>query len=316
MPATPEPLHLLIADAILPPGAAPQSLPELPPLPNLQALLARMRAHDTIEVDEDSPATAFEQALARAHGLPGTPGHVAWAAFETGTVGTPCAWFRPCHWQVGMDQVSLLAPDELALSEAESRALLAALQPLLAEDGLALSYAAPDRWLAQGELLRGLACASMARALQQPLTPDALTRAPDAAQGAHLRRLQSELQMLLYNQSVNDTREAARRYPVNAIWIEGAGALDAPVPIQPGVRTDTRLQTPPPASTDDYRRAWQAIDQESVAPLLAAHRSGQAVRLTLCGARRAVTLASVHGLIPNFLNKIRPLRWPDLRNQL
>ncbi len=312
MPPVPEPLHLLIADAA-PPHGAP--LPPWPALPHLQALLARMRAHATIELDEDSPATAFELALARAHGLPGTPGHMAWAAFETGAVGTPCAWFRPCHWQVGMDQVSLLEPDELALTETESRALLTALQPLLAEDGLALRYAAPDRWLAQGELLRGLRTASMARALQQPLTPDALTAAPDAAQGARLRRLQSEMQMLLYSQAVNDAREAARRYPVNAVWIEGAGALDAPVPINPAVRSDSRLQTPP-ASTDAYRRAWQAIDQESLAPLLAAQRGGMPVRLTLCGARRAITLASVHGLIPSFLSKMRPLRLPDLRNKL
>ena len=238
MSAPSEPLHLLIDDAALPPGSAPASLPELPPLPQLQALLNRLGLQHTIEVDEDGPATPFELALARAHGLPGAPGRIPWAAFETATVGPPCAWFRPCHWQVGMDQLSLLAPDELALSEAESRALLAALQPLLAEDGLTLSYAAPDRWLAQGELLRGLACASMARALQQPLTPDALTRAPVAAQGAHLRRLQSELQMLLYNQPVNDAREAARRYPVNAIWIEGAGA-------QPGsLRPDPRRDRP------------------------------------------------------------------------
>jgi hypothetical protein len=87
-----------------------------------------MRLQATLEVDEDSPATPFEQALARAHGLPGEPGRVAWAAFDTGTVGAPCAWLRPCHWQVGMDQVSLLEPGELALGEAESRALLAALR--------------------------------------------------------------------------------------------------------------------------------------------------------------------------------------------
>lgn len=312
MPAAPEPLHLLIADAALPPDAPP---PPWPALPQLQALLGRMRLQHTIEADEDSPATPFELALARAHGLPGAPGHIPWAAFETGTVGTPCAWFRPCHWQVGMDQVSLLDPHELALTEAESRALLAALQPLLAEDGLVLRYAAPDRWLAQGERLRGLACASMARALQRPLTPDALTQASDAAQGAHLRRLQSELQMLLYTQPVNDAREAARRYPVNAVWIEGAGTLDTATPPNRAVRTDTRLQAPP-ASTDAYQRAWQAIDREALAPLLAAQQAGAPGQLTLCGARRAITLVSVHGLTQRLASKIRPLRLSDLRTQL
>ena len=312
MPAPAESLHLLIADAALPPDAP---LPPWPALPQLQALLGRMRLQHTIEADEDSPATPFELALARAHGLPGAPGRIPWAAFETATVGAPCAWFRPCHWQVGMDQVSLLDPHELALTEAESRALLAALQPLLQEDGLALRYVAPDRWLAQGERLRGLACASMARALQHALTPAALTVAPDAAQGAHLRRLQSEMQMLLYQQPVNDAREVARRYPVNAVWIEGAGTLDAPLPPNPGVRTDTRLQTPP-ASTDDYQRAWQAIDQQSVAPLVAAQRAGAPVRLTLCGARRALGLSTAPGLKAWLMRKMRPLRLSGVREQL
>ena len=86
MPAPAEPLHLLIADAARPPDAPP---PPWPALPQLQALLGRMRLQHTIEADEDSPATPFELALARAHGLPGAPGHIPWAAFETGTVGTP-----------------------------------------------------------------------------------------------------------------------------------------------------------------------------------------------------------------------------------
>ena len=312
MPPAPEPLHLLIADATLPPDAAAQALP---PLPHLQALLGRMRLQGQIDVDEDAPATPFERALAQAHGLPGAPGHIPWAAFETGTVGPPCAWFRPCHWQVGMDQVSLLEPSELLLTEDESRQLLAALQPLLQDDGLSLRWVAPDRWLAQGELLRGLGTVSLARALQQPLTPDALFSAPDAAQGAHLRRLHSELQMLLYTHPVNDAREQARRWPVNAVWIEGAGALDAALPANPWVRTDIRLQTPV-ASTADYTRAWQAIDAESLAPLRAAQRAGARVSLTLCGARRAITLSTVHGLAQTFLNKMRPLRLSSLRSQL
>ena len=155
----------------------------------------------------------------------------------------------------------------------------------------------------------------MARALQHALTPAALTVAPDAAQGAHLRRLQSEMQMLLYQQPVNDAREAARRYPVNAVWIEGAGTLDAPLPPNPGVRTDTRLQTPP-ASTDDYQRAWQAIDQESVAPLVAAQRAGAPVRLTLCGTRRALGLSTAPGLKAWLMRKMRPLRLSGVREQL
>ena len=90
MPSSTEPLHLLIPDAArwLPPGAP---RPALPRLPQLQALLRRLRPAGTIAVDEDSPAMPFEIALAHANGLPGEPGRVPWAAFESGTVGTPCA---------------------------------------------------------------------------------------------------------------------------------------------------------------------------------------------------------------------------------
>ena len=109
MPPAPEPFHLLIADAapLLADGAAP---PPLPALPQLDALLKRLRVTETIACDDDAPDTPLERALARAHGLPGAPGQVPWAAFETVTVGTPCAWLRPCHWQLGMDHITLLDP--------------------------------------------------------------------------------------------------------------------------------------------------------------------------------------------------------------
>ena len=86
MPSAPEPLHLLIADATpaLPAGA---TAPALPPLPRLDALLARLQRADTLTCDDDAPDTPFERALARAHGLPGAPGQVPWAAFDSGSVG-------------------------------------------------------------------------------------------------------------------------------------------------------------------------------------------------------------------------------------
>ena len=311
----PETFHLLIADAhpLLPEGSA---LPALPPLPRLEALLRRLQVSDTLTCDDDAPDTPLERALARAHGLPGAPGQVPWAAFDTATLGTPCAWLRPCHWQLGMDHITLLPPEQLPLTEAESRALLAAVQPLLHEDGVALTYQRPDAWLAQGELLRGLTTWSMARAAQQPLTREVLSHAPTPAQGAHLRRLQNELQMLLYTQPVNDAREQAKRWPVNALWIEGAGVLDGPTPQNPRVRVENRLA---PAATPDlaaWQAAWQAIDADSVAQLARQLASGADVRLTLCGPRRALNLRPATGLGARVSSLFSPLRLSDLRNQL
>lgn len=316
MPPAPEPLHLLIPDAapLLPEGAP---LPALPPLPVLGALLARLRRVDTIEVDDDSPATPFETAIARANRLPGEPGRQPWAAFESGTVGTPCAWLRPCHWQLGLDHVTLLDPAALALTEDESRALLAAVQPLLAEDGVALRYIAPDLWLAQGALFRGLTTWSMDRAVQRPLTRDVLALAPTAAQSAHLRRLQTEVQMLLYHHPVNEAREQGRRWPVNALWIGGAGQLDAPLAPAPHVLVEPRLtQLPPDAGMEAFHAAWQAIDAGSAARLRRVLDAGGDARLTLCGPRRAIGFAPARGLGARISSLLSPQRLLDVRQQL
>ncbi len=310
----PAPFHLLIRDAA-PPLPAGSAWPAPPALPRLEALLKRLRITAAIECDEDSPDTPFERALTRAHGLSGAPGQVPWAAFETGTVGTPCAWLRPCHWQLGMDHVRLLHPGQLMLGEVESQALLATVQALLQDDGMALHYVRPDAWLARGEPLRGLTTWSMARAVQQPLTREVLSLATTPAHSARLRRLQNELQMLLYTHPVNDAREQAGQWPVNALWIEGAGVLDQPLEPAAGVQVESRLAQAmgEPAA---WRSAWQAIDADSIAQLGPRLAAGAEVRLTLCGPLRALSLQPVGGLASRLSGLLRPQRWADLYPQL
>ena len=288
------PLHLLIADAASPAGEGGW--------PALDALLARMRPAGGIEAEDGCPATPLEIALARAHHLPGEPGRVPWAAFESGIVGTPCAWLRPCHWQLGMDHARLMGGDELALTEAESRALLAAAQPLLADDGVTIGYAQPGAWLARGELLRGLRVWSLRRALQHPSTGsrrgpvmrDMLPQAP-----ARLRRLQSELEMLLHDHPVNAARENAGRPTVNALWIDGAGALDALPP--PNARVLIEPALPGDGGLAQLRRALDGGDD---------------ARLTLCGPRRALAFAPARGLRDKISNLFSPQRFRSLRDKL
>ena len=312
-PASP---HVLIPDAVLalPAGAAQPPWPELP---TLRALVGHLRPSATLALDDDSPATPFEVALARAHGLPDEPGRTPWAAFEAGVAGTPCAWLQPCHWQMGMNDVSVLHPGELGLDEHASRALLASVEPLLRDDGLTLRYLRPDAWLVQGELLRGLSCWSLRRALTRPVTRQQLAQAPTEAQRRTLRRLQSEWQMLLYTHPVNEAREGARRWPVNALWIGGAGEL----PQANAPRADVQvcrelLDLPARLSLHDWQRAWQAIDANALAPLLQTVRGGAPARLTLCGPRRALTLSSAQGLTQKIMSQISPLRLSNLRDQL
>ena len=320
-PAAAGPLrHLLIADAVpLPTGQAPDAeAPPLPPLPNLQALLARLRPAGTISCDEESPETPHAQAVARANALPGRPGYYPWAAFESGTVGTPCAWLRPAHLQMGMDDVQLIPLDELQLGADESQQLLTACAPLLTDDGLTLRAAFPGAWLAQGELLRQVYTPAPERAAGLRLTRDELARADDPAQRRQLARLLSELEMVLATHPVSRAREATRRWPVNSVWVHGAGVLDQALPPAPGVRVATQLsQGDAPHSPAAHAAAWQAIDQQEAAELLATLRAGQPVKLTLSGPRRAITLAGpAAGLMGRISSLFRRPSLPDLRKQL
>lgn len=296
-------LHLLIPGAVLPADAGAL----LPPMtPNLRALLGAMAPAERVEMGEDSLSMPCEIALARLLDLPAEDGRIPWAAVESGTAGTPCAWIKLCHWRVGTDHVALVPPQDLALDEATSQALLAAMAPYFLEDGIALRAMPriPGAWLATSELFRGVATLSMDRAAAQRLTPASLATGGGAA--ATLRRLQNEMQMLLYTHPVNDERQRLGLLPVNSFWVAGAGVLDQPFVPLPQVRVESRLALP--ALRRDaaaHQRAWQEVDAEACASLLALLRAGGDARLTLCGEKAAQSFQPAKtGFWPRFQRQI------------
>ena len=149
--------HLIIADAYrasilplpvddsapLPSGARLQPLarPWAARLPRLAALLRRMQVQARYLLADDAPLTPLELAQALAYGLPHVaddPACILWAAFETGAVGVPCAWFTPYQWLLGIDHALLADPAALALPSEQAHALREAVAPLLAETGITL----------------------------------------------------------------------------------------------------------------------------------------------------------------------------------
>ena len=119
-------------------------------LPQLTRLLNRWTLVGQHQGDEYSLTPPHEHALAQALGWRlEADGVTPWAARQAARRDRPCAWFTPCHWSVGMEQVTLLPPDGLDLREDESGALLQALAPWAQEDGLTLSMETPQRWLAE-----------------------------------------------------------------------------------------------------------------------------------------------------------------------
>jgi hypothetical protein len=257
-------------------------------LPNLRRLLGAMTPGARLALPEGSPALPFKMLLARLNGLPGEPGHVPWAAFEHRIAGTPCAVLRLCHWQVGTDNVMLSPPDELALSADDAQSLLVAMSPYFEEDGIALAQVpgVPGTWLATGEPFRDLATISLDRAIGKRLTRSFFEAKGVSA--ALIRKLQNEMQMLLYTSPVNDERELRGLLPVNSFWVTGAGVLDQIIKPVTGVQIETRLQES--AQRHDiaaHAQAWQAVDADLCVRLLAQVHAGKRFTLSLCGERAA-----------------------------
>ncbi|MES2483352.1 MAG: phosphoglycerate mutase [Pseudomonadota bacterium] len=292
--------HLLIPFAAC---AAPQAREALAglQLPHLEKLLRRLSPGAPDAGDEHSFSPPHERVLARLHGLPAADGQIPWAAFERQARGLETgshAWavITPCHWQVGTTSASMSDPAALGISEGESQALLEAMRPYFNEDGIELLYHAPGRWHARSELFRGLPTASLERVIGRGID-DWMPKTPEARP---LRRLQNEMQMLLYTHPLNDGRAARGLAPVNSFWAHGTGALpetpslaQAPGgsagPLIAAGLQGAALREDWPAWAD----AWRAIDANECARL-DEHlgRTGQAT-LTLCGERSAQTFEAM-----------------------
>jgi hypothetical protein len=314
----PQKLHLIIPGAVLPHDAGETASNRAPVPPKLRALLAGMNATTRMECADDSPATPFEMALAEAKGLPGDPGHIPWAAFETGTVGTPCAFIKLCHLQVGADHILLLPPEDLGVDAETSSVLLSAMAPYFLEDGIALQPygAVAGTWLATGEPFRNLRTVSTDQVVGRRVTRAMLESTGGSA--SVLRRLQNEMQMLLYTHPANEARQQQRLLPINSFWVTGAGVLDTTTPIAPDVWVESRLY----ASTTRrdaaaHAKAWQEVDADACADLLDLMRAGGDVRLTLCSDKVAQTFVPAPtGLLRRFKSVLGLQPTFNLREQL
>jgi hypothetical protein len=278
--------HLIIPYAATRSPMGPEALVRLQ-LPNMQLLLQTLTRVHTEEDDPDQLCLDMphERALGQALQLPAVDGAWPWATLsEANPSGQAQAYFSPCHWQIGMDQVVMLNPDNLQLSEEESLSLLTAMQPFLTEDGLTVRYVAPTQWHVQGELLRDLRCASLDRVIGMNLN----AWLPKSESAKSVRRLQSEMQMLLYNHPVNDKRSSQRQLTVNSFWVHGAGSLTEkstqPAPqVTMALREHVLREDP-----SGWLNAWHALDATLGAALLEKTKT-HAVTLTLCSEHAAHT---------------------------
>ena len=288
--------HLLIPFAAVSSEAAAKYLQDLK-LPNLRQLLDTLTLTGSDIGSDESFSPPHERALARAQGLPVADGCIPWAANMATEMGLANAvsaswgWVSLCSNFVGTGSLTLEDPAQLHATEAESRQLLADMTPYFAEDGLTLHYVAPNQWLVSGEPLRNVHTASLDRVIGKDLSD----WQPDCGESAKLRRLQNEMQMLLYTHTVNDVRSKNNSSPINSIWLHGVGELSelgekVSTNIQPSISIPRSLADA--AMLEDWPawvKAWELLDATVCADLLKHVQAGEPVTLTLCGERSALT---------------------------
>jgi hypothetical protein len=260
-------------------------------LPCLEKLVGRLSKGEADRGDEHALSMPHERVLARAHGLPAPDGLIPWAAWQVAQSGrdpgdTAWAWITPCHWRVATDHILMGHPQQLHLDAQASMALCEAMRPYFEQDGITLQYHAPTSWLARGEIFRTMPTASLDRVAGRTIDD----WMPRAAQARTVRRLQQEMQMLLYTHRVNDERTGAGLLPVNSFWVSGTGALpgDLAVPAPAGLQMTHALREA--ALAEDWpawASAWRGLDAQEIARLSTALDEAQPVTLTLCGERHA-----------------------------
>lgn len=290
-------MHLLIPFAA-PLSDAGRAAAATLQLPYLQRLLGALQAGPRDDGDARSFSPPHERARARALGLQAADGELPWAALQAAADGIEVgaeAWglLTPAHWHLGTDQVTLIAPESLVLDAAASMAFFAVLRPLFeaasgTQAGMRMHYGAPLRWYAAGPALTCLASASLDRVVGRNV--DAWLGQAPQMQG--LRRLQSEVQMLLYTHPLNDERLARGMLPLNSFWLSGCGA--APVVQGSDPTIDARLRAS--ALAEDWpawTRAWQTLDEGPLAAAWARVQQGLPLQLTLAGECGSASFATV-----------------------
>lgn len=270
------------------------------PLPNLRSWLAQAQSvgEHTDEPCEPWLATLsapHERAWAQAVGWPVVDGGVPWAAQAARAQGllpqdpsassTAAGWafVTLCNWQVSNGQVILGDPAQLPIDAATDATLFTDMQRFFAEDGITLYPYQLGQWLAKSSHFVDLPTASLDRVIGRNIDPwlvGSHRATPLSASAQVLRRLQNEMQMLLYTHPVNE----GRRLTLNSFWLHGTGALPQSHAVShpPAVVTTLRAS----ALQQDFigwLQAWQAVDAQVMAPVLARLAAGEPQRLVLCG---------------------------------
>lgn len=192
--------------------------PQLARLGGRGSIRALPASHDGLRV--------WQNALLDALGVHDHARHPSGAVTRTGDVGETARGFwmqlQPMHLIAGLDRLTAVV---LHGANDVSRAELVELEPTIGAHlrtaGMHLVTTSHDDWLVHSERPLDVQTATPESAAANPLE-QAMPRGRDAPA---LRRLMTELQMLLHEHPVNIARQRRGVPEINSVWFHGSGEL-------------------------------------------------------------------------------------------
>jgi hypothetical protein len=127
----------------------------------------------------------------------------------------------PVHLQVNRDQLILLAPDSLSITDVEAVSLCAALNRHFATDHFTFLAPQPHRWFLKTDRPARIHTSGLSRAIGH----DVDRMLPEGEDRLAWHRIFNEVQMLLHAHPVNEEREQRGALQINSLWFSGGGTL-------------------------------------------------------------------------------------------
>jgi hypothetical protein len=185
---------------------------------------------------------------------------------------------EPVHFAAGLDRLAYLPLEgETRILETERTSLAGVLDEHLQSLGMELHTLADGTWCARAEAF-AVATSNPEAAASNELQL-ALPRGPDA--GA-VRRLMTELQMLLHDHPVNESRARRGLPAINAVWVWGQGR---------GPESTRAGPLPTVFADDSYALGICALHSRSAEPVPAV---SEALIPAVAGSSRALAVIPAH----------------------
>lgn len=188
-------------------------------LPYLQALFSKA------DVFPAKKASFHEQASYLFHQPELLPVASTMAATHIADYDFNAFWLRvePLQMVPDRDTLVLIPPQDLAITDTESKALIEAFNAHFEQDRVQLEYGSPTDWYLRIAQPIDIQTVPLEKAAYQSVNE----RYPQGNAATYWHQLMNEVQMLFYTHPVNEARREKGWPEINSIWIWGEGQISA-----------------------------------------------------------------------------------------